>query len=577
MQENKYITDKLFKFISKIQKTIKSFSITEKVIFYFFAIVFIGSSLLLYNNINQKFTVEIPMRGGSLIEGIVGSPRFINPVLASSNADKDLCVLIYSGLLKTNLKGELVPDLAETFSVSEDGFVYSFKLKDDIYFHDNRPVTTEDIEFTIKATQNDMIKSPKRANWDGVEMKRLNNKEIQFILTQAYAPFLENLTIGILPKHIWGNISPEQFAFSQFNIEPLGSGPYKINKIKRDSLGILENYQLVAFKKYVFPTAFITTLTTKFYSNEETLLDAYQKGNIESVNSISPTNLNLLKLGENNEILSTPLPRIFGVFFNQNENPVFTNKEVRVALNKVINKKQIINEILNGYGVAIENPVPYNSIYYIESEGEQDDGLESAKTILKENGWKLNSDGILEKLTRQTSTLLSFSLSTANTPELKAVAELIKKRWEELGAKVNLKIFDIGDLNQNVIRPRKYDSLLFGEVIGRDMDLFAFWHSSQRNDPGLNIAMYANITTDKLLEEIRVTSDIEEKKTKFKEFQTEIGEDVPAIFLYSPNFIYVTPTKIKNNAINKIAIPSERFLDVNNWYIKTDKIWKFFL
>jgi hypothetical protein len=64
---------------------------------------------------------------------------------------------------------------------------------------------------------------------------------------------------------------------------------------------------------------------------------------------------------------------------------------------------------------------------------------------------------------------------------------------------VDVKIFDQGDLSQNVIRPRKYDALLFGEVIGRELDLFAFWHSSQRNDPGLNIALYANSTADKIL------------------------------------------------------------------------------
>ncbi|MCK4386733.1 MAG: hypothetical protein KAV41_01450, partial [Candidatus Pacebacteria bacterium] len=169
------------------------------------------------------------------------------------------------------------------------------------------------------------------------------------------------------------------------------------------------------------------------------------------------------------------------------------------------------------------------------------------------------------------------SLSTAATPELKAVANLLKQQWEKLGVETRLKIFEMGDLNKNVIRPRKYDSLLFGEVVGRDLDLFAFWHSSQRNDPGLNIALYANITTDDLLEQIRITSDEKSKKEKLELFQKEIARDIPAIFLYSPDFIYISPKKIKNILIDKITIPSERFLDINNWYIKTDKVWKFLL
>ncbi len=563
--------------IEKIPNIIKSFSITEKVIFYILLIIFLFSSILLYKTINEKFLVEIPMRGGNITEGVIGSPRFINPVLATSKADKDLSILIYSGLLKSTPTEELITDLAKSYEISEDGYVYTFKLKEGLKFHDGTKITTEDIEFTINATQNDIIKSPKRANWDGVEIKRLNDLEIQFILPQPYSPFLENLTLGVLPKHIWKDISPEQFAFSQFNIEPIGSGPYEIKKVRRNSFGILESYLLKAFAKYTFGEPYISEITIKFYSDEESLINAFNRNNVESINSISPDKIQNLILSKDKEVLSTPLPRIFGVFFNQNENAVFTNEEVRIALGRAINRKQIINEILHGYGIDIDSPVPSNSIFYTPNYDEIDKGMESAKEILKKNGWLLNEDGILEKITQKSTTLLSFSISTANTPELKAVAELLKTKWEELGAQIQLRIYEIGDLNQNVIRPRQYDSILFGEVIGHNMDLFAFWHSSQRNDPGLNISMYTNITVDNLLEEIRLTNNIDELETKFKDFQQEIYQDNPAIFLYSPHFLYISQKNIKNNPINQIAIPSERFLDINNWYIKTDKVWKIFL
>ncbi|MCK4387066.1 MAG: hypothetical protein KAV41_03230, partial [Candidatus Pacebacteria bacterium] len=415
----KKILDKYFwSVFREIPKIIRLFSLTEKIIFLFFALVFIACSLVLLNKINQSFLVEIPARGGSLTEGVIGSPRFINPILAVSNADRDLCALIYSGLLKATPGGELIPDLAETYEISEDGFVYSFKLKDDIYFHDNRPVSTEDIEFTIKATQNDIIKSPKRANWDGVKIKRLNEKEIQFILTQPYAPFLENLTIGILPKHIWGDISPEQFAFSRFNIAPLGSGPYKIDKMKKNSAGILKSYQLKPFEKYILRKPYISKLVFKLYPDEKTLLAAYNKNKIESINSISPEKIEALKIGSKSNILSSPLPRIFGVFFNQDEAPLFMNKEVRVALELAVNRGQIIEDVLENYGVAIDSPVPYNSRYYfsVENNSEENKGLETAKKILEKNGWRLNEDNIREKTTRKKTTLLSFSLSTAATP-----------------------------------------------------------------------------------------------------------------------------------------------------------------
>ena len=574
----KNIFNNLFKLkIEKIIETIGVFSTTEKVIFYALIIIFSISSIFLYRAINERFLIEVPLQGGSITEGVIGSPRFINPVLATSKADQDLNILIYSGLLKTTPSGKIVPDLARSYKISKDGYVYTFKLKDDLEFHDGIKITTEDIEFTINATQNNIIKSPKKANWDGVEIKRLNDKEIQFILPKPYSAFLENLTIGILPKHIWEEISAEQFAFSQFNIEPIGSGPYEINKIKRNSSGILESYLLKPFKKYALGEAYIANLTIKFYPNEEALIDAFNKKSIKNINSIGPNKIEILKLTKNSEILSTPLPRIFGVFFNQNENPVFTNEEVRIALSRAINLKQIINEILYGYGIDIDSPIPFNSDFYISNTEKTNQGIDSAKEILRKNGWSINEDGILEKSSKKGNSLLSFSISTANTPELKAIAELLKLKWEELGAQVQLKIYEIGDLNQNIIRPRQYDSILFGEVIGYNMDLFAFWHSSQRNDPGLNISMYANITVDKLLEEIRVTNDIEQQKIKYKDFQKEIFKDNPAIFLYSPHFIYVISKEIKNNPIDQINNPSERFLDISNWYIKTDKIWKIFI
>ncbi|MCK4918499.1 MAG: hypothetical protein KAS02_01815 [Candidatus Pacebacteria bacterium] len=563
--------------IEKIPKIYNSFSSTEKVFFYIFTIIFSFSFIFLYKNINEKFLVEIPIQGGSIVEGVIGSPRFINPILATSKADEDLSILIYSGLLKATPSGKLIPDLAESYEISEDRYVYTFKLKDDLKFHDGEKLTTKDIEFTINATQNNIIKSPKRANWDGVEIKRLNDKEIQFILPQPYSPFLENLSLGILPEHIWGEISPEQFVFSQFNIEPVGSGPYEIKKIKRNSSETLESYSLKSFNDYALGEPFVTELIIKLYANEEALINAFNNNSVQNINSINPNEIKNLELGSSDEILSTPLPRIFGVFFNQNENPVFTNEEVRIALNRAINRKQIINDVLYNYGVSIDSPIPSNSMFYIPNSDEADKGMDSAKEILKEHGWSLNDDGILEKITNKETSLLSFSISTANTPELKATAELLKLKWEELGAQVQLKIYEIGDLNQNVIRPRDYDSILFGKVIGRDMDLFAFWHSSQRNDPGLNISMYTNITVDNLLEEIRIINNVDEQKIKFEKLQEEIFNDVPAIFIYSPHFIYINSTKIKNNPLNQITIPSQRFLDINNWYIKTDKIWKLFL
>lgn len=568
-----------------VMKTVASFSLTEKIIFYFFLGVFIASSAVLLWKVSQSFLLEFPARGGQLKEGIIGSPRFINPILAISDADRDMTSLVYSGLMKSNSEGDLVPDLAESYSISKDGLVYKFKLKDSAYFHNGEKVTADDVEFTINKTQDSALKSPKRANWDGVTVRKLDDREIEFVLKQPYSPFLENTTLGIMPKQVWTNFDSDQFSFSLFNIEPVGSGPYKVKSLEKDSYGIPTYYTLVSFNKYLSGAPYIKKLLITFYQNEKTLFDAFDGRKIESMSAISSNNAETLKKEKGLTIIRAPLPRIFGIFFNQSQAPVLANKEVREALNKATDKERIVKEVLNGYGIEISSPIPPDLVDDKNSTGDEtvskkedaSSRVEKALALLQDNGWKMNEEEkVLEKKTKSETQQLRFSISTSNTHELKKVAEIVKEEWEKLGAQVEVKIFEAGDLNQNVIRPRKYDALLFGEIIGRDLDLFAFWHSSQRKDPGLNIALYANSKVDKLLEDVRKIDDKKEKMEKYKQFEDEVAKDLPVVFLYSPDFIYVIPEKIKGYSTGQVITPADRFLNVNEWYADTEKVWKIF-
>lgn len=567
-------------FFERIGKTISSFSLTEKVLFGAFALIFIGTSLSMLLRVNAQFLVEIPRFGGTLEEGVVGTPRFINPLLALSETDRDLTALIYSGLMRLTPEGKLIPDLAESFEASDDGLQYSFKIRDDAVFHDGEPVTSDDIIFTILKTQDPVIKSPKRANWDGIVIERINDKEISFILNQPYSPFLFNTTLGILPKHIWQNISPEEFSFSEFNSSPIGSGTYKISKIDRDRSKIAQSYKLEAFNRFTLGRPYIKEVTMQFYKNEEGLVSALRTGAIEAVNSISPTKARELT-EENFKVLRFPLPRVFGVFFNQSEAPILANNTIRKALETAVDREEIINDVLGGYGRVTEGPIPPSLIPFetLTNAGDADtktDHIEEAVSILTNAGWEINESGFMQKKTKEGVEMLSFSLTTVNVPELVAVAEKVVEDWRAIGADVNLKIFDPNDLNQNVIRPRNYDALLFGEIIGRDLDFFAFWHSSQRNDPGLNIADYANITVDKVLDDARETEDDASRIEKFRTFEREIKKDVPAVFIYSPDFVYVVPKKLQGIVPENITTPSERFISIYNWYLETDTVWKVF-
>ena len=565
---------------------LQKFSPFERGMFLVLLFVFVLSAFFLASSVNTRALVTVPSFGGSFSEGVIGSPRFINPLLAQSDADRDLSALIYSGLMRATPEGGLRYDLAEGHTVSEDGLTYTFKIRDDAVFQDGEEVTADDVIFTVKKVQDASLKSPKRASWEGVSVEKVNDKEVVFNLERPYTPFLENLTLGILPEHIWKNAAPEEFTFSQFNIEPVGTGPYKVKKIERNSSGIPEYYELEAFDDYTLGQPHIKTIRIHFYSNENFLIDAYINGDIDAINSVTPNNLAYAELNTDNvRVERVPLPRIFGVFFNQNQAPIFTHIEVRAALQAALDKQKIVDKVLDGYGTVIDSPIPPGILPIVaessaasSSEDVSISRKKKAIDILERNGWTVNKDdGVWEKKTKQGTERLEFSISTSNTPELKEAAELIRQQWDDIGAKVTVKVFETGDLNQNVIRPRKYDALLFGEIVGRDLDLFPFWHSSQRNDPGLNIALYANITVDKLLEEARTISDRDERIEKFIEFNNELQNDIPAVFLYAPDFIYVAPNKVDGIRLGTITTPSERFLNVYEWYINTDSVWSFFV
>jgi peptide/nickel transport system substrate-binding protein len=562
---------------------LRTFSFREKVIFLICSALFIVACLGLVWKLDNLISIEIPKSGGTLKEGIIGVPRFINPLFAISDADRDLTGLIYSGLLRADGKGGLTPDLAEKYEISDDGLFYTFTLRDNLVWPDKKPLTSDDVVFTIQLAKNPVLKSSQRASWEGVDIEKIDDRTVRFSLKHPYAPFIENMTLGILPEHIWSEIPPEQMSLADFNINSIGSGPYEILKIAKDSSGIIQSYTLSPNKNFVLDKPHIANLILRFYSSEKKMIAAYENGEIDSMGGVSPQNIVKIKDGAA-ELKELLLPRVFAVFFNQSNAPIFVNKEVRQALDLAVDKKKIVEEVLQNFGSVLNYPLPPGSLGALENQEatttqiSYEDNLAEARKTLENNGWKFNEqDKIYEKTDKKKNTTrLEFDLSTSDAPELVEAAELLKQMWADLGARINVKIFEIGDFNQNVIRPRKYDALLFGTMMGRDPDPFAFWHSSQRNDPGLNIALYTNISADKLLEEARTISDAEKRKEIYQLFQKQVEKDIPAIFLYSPKYIYLVPKSLKGADTDTITIPSERFSQINNWYLETEKVWKIF-
>lgn len=554
-------------------------SISEKIIFHVILLAVLFSLVWSAKTINDQITTSVPTVGGTLVEGIVGTPRFVNPVLAITRADHDMVSLVYSGLVKLDKNGELVPDIAESINISEDRRTYNIKLREDVYFHNGTKLTTKDVSYTIALIQNPELKSPLQGHWDGVLVEELGEYELNLILEEPYTPFIENLTVGILPRNLWNELPTEQLPFSHNNTEPIGTGPYQIVNVVRNKSGLINAYYLEATQNYQ-GKANITNLVFNFYQNEEDLVTALTANEITSTASLSNIEQNVPDTSKY-QILEETLPRTFAIYFNQNRSTVLRDNSVREALNAVIDRDDLINEVLDGYGVSIDSPIPPGFIELPESTStattEGLDKMTLARSILTDGGWTQNENGQWVKaINEEDELILSVSISTSNTPLFESTANYVADVWRSLGAEVEVSQFAQTDLVQAVIRPRSFEALLFGAEVGRSIELYPFWHSSQKDDPGLNIAEYANIDADAILEDIRVESDKETRAIMIAEVTKLIDEDQPAVFLFSPTFRYLLDQNVQTTPLSKMSDQSDRFSNINTWHIRSNNVWPIF-
>lgn len=543
------------------------------------SVILISGCLLLINCYLSRTYLQ-PEIGGQYKEGLLGQPRYINPVLAQTNdADRDLVQLIYSSLFKYDGKGNLIPDLAEKYTIEDDGLTYNISLKKNVLWHNGEPLTSDDVIFTIKTIQEPEYKSPLRNIWQNVEMEKIDDSALYFKIKTVYAPFLHNLTFGILPKHLWADIPAANFPLAEYNLKPIGSGPYQFKKFSKEKNGKIESIELVRNENFYLSEEnqpqgpFIKSIVLKFYNNQEKLIEAEKKRKIDGLVSVST--INSSKLKNNINLHQINLPIYYAIFFNQTKSKPLTDKTVRLALAYATNKQEIVAQVLEDKGIVVDSPLLPGCLGYSSEIKIYDFALEHAQNILEEAGWTdQDGDGIREKEIKDELTKLEITLVASDWPEIKQTAELIKEQWEKIGGRLNLEIIDSITLQQDYLRPREYDALLFGEVLGADPDPFAFWHSTHRKDPGLNLALYQNKEVDKLLEEARQTLDQEKRAEKYVEFQKLVVDDLPAIFLFSPDYLYPVHQKVKGISIEKLPTHSQRFSQVENWYIKTRRVWK---
>lgn len=541
-------------------------------ILFFFVIGSLIFAVLEYNASHSSVTAT---KGGTITEAVLGTPRFVNPVLANTRADQDVTALVYSGLVKVDEQGKLVPDLASNITVSEDGLTYNIVLRDDIRFHDGELFTSRDVSYTIQLAQDSDLKSPIRGNWSGVTVETISDFEVNIVLEEAYAPFMENFTLGIMPAHLWSSLPVEQLPFSQLNTEPIGTGPFKVKNARRDQSGIITAYELVAYNENDEPN--IQSFSFQFFDQESKIIDALNAGTVDASAYVTNQNISLID-SDDYTLHTSALPRIFGIFFNQNKSSVLLDDSARAALSTAIDRTVLIDSVLEGYGVPIYEPIASLSNTLESSEGDLSQSpsttIEQAQDILRSGGWTQNELGFWEKEIDDVDTTLSLTIRTSNTPLFSDTVEEVANMWKEVGVEVATEQFEQTGLVQSVIRPRDFQGLLFGIDMSRSYDLYPFWHSSQKDDPGLNIAQYTSLSVDKLLEEARMTLDTDVRDQLSRDASTIISAEYPAVMLFQPEFVYVASKRITTAMPERIGKTADRFSLLKQWHTRSDILWQ---
>lgn len=514
-------------------------------------------------------TVPVADFGGTLKLGLVGQPRYVNPLLApTSDVDQDLSTIVFGSLFKLDKDFTLVGDLADSIAVSEDQKTYTVVLKENLTWHDGQAMSASDVVFTVKSIQDPNWSSPLSLGFKGVGVAQVDQRTVQFTLQEPYAPFASTLTFGVLPEHLWAGVPGANATLAELNSKPIGSGPFKFDELTKDRQGVIRRYHLVANETYHAGRPFLKDIAVTFYDTPEDLVQAYRDGDVDVVGGVPYADRAGIER-RGTDIQALNLPRYDALFINANSNGYIRPAGVRQALSHAIKKSDLVDQVLKGNGTVVNSPLPPGSPGFTEDVTVYGYDPEKSKALLTEDGWTFRDGGWFKEQDQ-----LIVEIVTADTPENKQLAELIKGFWETIGIKTVIVAAPVAELSQTHIRERRYQTLLFGEVIGADPDLYPFWHSTQIADPGLNLTSFSNDDLDELLEQARQTADPAARAGK----QTQIGRilatELHAIFLYSPQYLLAHRSSLHGVELASLNVPSDRFNSINTWYFKTKRVPK---
>jgi peptide/nickel transport system substrate-binding protein len=509
-------------------------------------------------------TVAAP--GGSYVEGVIGGHRHLDPVIAATPVDQDVARLVFSGLMRPDRGGQIVPDLASTVRVEEEGKVWTFEIREDARWHDGDPVVADDVLYTVSLLQDRAYSGPFAEAFRGVVAQRIGTRVIRFMLPGPYGPFAASTTFPLMPAHRLAGVPYLQLPGDPFDQRPIGTGPFKVADVSAREVVLTANLDFYRTRPDR-SRPYLDRFVLRSYTDGPEALVALARGELDGVASISSDDAERVRPLRTLSVYSYPTNDLTALFLNvRPERAVFRDRAVRQALAIGIDRGRVLDLAIDGRGRVADTFVPTSSWAYPSEIRRYERSLPDARALLDGAGW---TDGDGDGVRDKGGIPLRFTIATSDEPARANAAAQIAQDLASVGIKTQVRTLPFDQLVDTVARPRDFDALLLGVTGAPDPDPYPFFHSSQAKDPGYNFSGFSTLPLDRNLEAARRVSDRDQRRALYEPVFQTIATEVPVIFLYFSDHLYAQHSSVKGLKVSQVIDPSQRLWDAEDWYVRT--------
>lgn len=495
----------------------------------------------------ESYAVTTFTKGGTYSEATLGRVNSLNPLFATTGSEKVLSRLMFGTLAAVDYSGHVGLGLADSITTDDTGLIWTVELRPGIKWSDGEPITNEDVIFTVDVIQSPLVASSYSSNLSGVKVSEEEGKLI-FTLPTSYANFSSALEFPILPKHVLKDVSLSLLLENNFSTTPVTSGAFSYNASQTIGSTGEKIVYLSPNKDYYKGAPLLDSFAVHAYMTKDDIIAAINSGTVTATAELLPTDADRIS---SSAIYERQTALNSGVFaFLNTSDGVLSNKSLREAIQKGIDMRSLRAPL--GDEPELDFPLLATQVEGVNFPSLPEYDPESAKQMIKDAN--LGEDQTIR-------------LATADTGYFPALAENLKFQLENLGFTVDLNVMPAGqDFLVSVIRPRNYDILIYEIELGSDPDLFAYYHSSQVSENGLNLSNFRNAILSDVILATRTTLDPAVRKAKFESFLKSWVSEVPAIGIYQVNLSYFVNKNVRSfSEDSRLVTPTDRFSDVSYW------------